>query len=50
LLVGGDKSQDWTGWYIENIPVADRRFDEHQHGLDAVAPQRSTKRPKGRKR
>jgi hypothetical protein len=30
LLVGGDKSDDWAGWYTTNIPVADDRFDEHQ--------------------
>ncbi len=30
LLVGGDKSDDWTGWYKVNIPIADERFDEHQ--------------------
>ena len=26
LLVGGDKSDDWTGWYKVNIPIADERF------------------------
>jgi hypothetical protein len=30
LLVGGDKSGDWSGWYDVNVPVADDRFDEHQ--------------------
>ena len=30
LLVGGDKSKDWKGWYKVNIPIADDRFDEHQ--------------------
>jgi hypothetical protein len=33
LLVGGDKSADWIGWYKRNIPVADDRFDEHQAAL-----------------
>ena len=33
LLVGGDKSGDWVGWYKRNIPVADARFDEHQAAL-----------------
>jgi hypothetical protein len=33
LLVGGDKSDDWTGWYKTNIPIADARFDEHQAGI-----------------
>jgi hypothetical protein len=30
LLVGGDKSEDWKGWYKENVPAADERLDEHQ--------------------
>ncbi|CAL9647862.1 Putative toxin HigB2 [Actinosynnema sp. ALI-1.44] len=29
LLVAGDKAGDWRGWYERNIPLADRRFDEH---------------------
>ena len=43
LLVGGDKSGDWKGWYDENIPIADDRFDEHQAEL---AEQRSTEASK----
>src|SRR5579864_2468242 len=35
LFVGGDKSDDWAGWYTTNIPVADDRFDEHQAKVDA---------------
>jgi hypothetical protein len=27
LLVGGDKSGDWRGWYVRNIKVADDRYD-----------------------
>ncbi|MFJ6669997.1 type II toxin-antitoxin system RelE/ParE family toxin [Actinosynnema sp. NPDC091369] len=34
LLVAGDKSGDWRGWYERNVPVADRRFDEHLAELD----------------
>jgi len=30
LLVGGDKSDDWKGWYTTNIPIADDRLDWHQ--------------------
>lgn len=33
LLVGGDKSEDWSGWYQANTPVADERLDEHQKRL-----------------
>ncbi|MFD0204762.1 MULTISPECIES: type II toxin-antitoxin system RelE/ParE family toxin [Saccharothrix] len=34
LLVAGDKSGDWRGWYDRNVPLADRRFDEHLAELD----------------
>ncbi len=27
LLVDGDKSGDWRGWYVRNIKVADDRYD-----------------------
>lgn len=40
LLVGGDKSDDWRGWYRRNIPVADERFDEHQAQLVKAAKDR----------
>jgi hypothetical protein len=33
LLVGGDKTNDWRGWYQRNIPVADRLFDAHQRSI-----------------
>ena len=46
LLVGGDKSTDWKGWYRTNISIADDRFDEHQGKL---ARQRSTRGTRGRK-
>lgn len=29
LLVAGDKSNNWTRWYRDSIPIADHRFDEH---------------------
>lgn len=35
LLVGGDKSKNWTAWYQVNIPIADDRFDEHQAAIEA---------------
>lgn len=34
LLVGGDKSEDWKGWYKVNVPVADDRFEEHQARIE----------------
>jgi hypothetical protein len=42
LLVGGDKSGDWSGWYQRNVPIADKRFDEHQASL-AAPPRRQRK-------
>lgn len=42
LLVGGDKSHDWKGWYETNIPVADDRFDEHQAALAAKRTKKTT--------
>ncbi|WP_330233803.1 type II toxin-antitoxin system RelE/ParE family toxin [Nocardia sp. NBC_00508] len=29
VLVAGDKSGNWQGWYREAIPLADKRFAEH---------------------
>ncbi len=29
VLLGGDKRDDWTGWYERNVPLADDRFDQH---------------------
>lgn len=34
LLLGGDKSDDWSGWYKVNVPIADGRFAEHQEAID----------------
>ncbi|MDA8208042.1 MAG: type II toxin-antitoxin system RelE/ParE family toxin [Actinomycetota bacterium] len=48
LLVGGDKSDDWIGWYAVNVPLADRRFEEHQ--LQLRADTQPGKRRKGRNR
>jgi hypothetical protein len=54
LLVGGDKSGDWKGWYEQNIPVAETRFAEHQAALAAKRGQsttsgKRTKRPETRR-
>lgn len=32
LLVAGDKSGNWRGWYDESIPLAERRYDEWMAG------------------
>ncbi|MGC8628172.1 MAG: type II toxin-antitoxin system RelE/ParE family toxin [Acidimicrobiales bacterium] len=54
LLVGGDKSTDWDGWYKLNIPIADDRFDEHQTELQkrrrTNAPEPIKRAKKGSKR
>jgi hypothetical protein len=42
LLVGGDKSGDWSGWYQRNVPIADKRLDEHQASL-AEPPRKQRK-------
>src|SRR4051812_10330344 len=33
VLVGGDKRDDWTGWYERNIPLADELLDAHLESL-----------------
>ena len=38
LLVGGDKSRDWQGWYRKSMPIADQRFEEHQRALKSASP------------
>ena len=32
-MEGGDKSEDWSGWYKANLAVADERFDQHHKRL-----------------
>jgi hypothetical protein len=29
VLLGGDKTNDWVGWYDRNIPLADELYDEY---------------------
>lgn len=56
LLVGGDKSNDWSGWYKVNIPIADERYAEHQAQIVQRQTEKKAKadstgrRSKGRKR
>ena len=33
LLLGGDKTNDWNGWYARNIPVADKLYDRHLRSI-----------------
>ena len=33
LLIGGDKREDWDGWYEVAVPQADDLYDEHLREL-----------------
>ena len=33
VLLGGDKTNDWSGWYERNVPLADDIYDEHLRSL-----------------
>jgi hypothetical protein len=33
VLLGGDKTNDWTGWYKRNVPLADKLYDRHLRSL-----------------
>ena len=49
LLVGGDKSDDWKGWYAENIPIADDRFKDHLAALKTMSTKKTVKKSNKRK-
>ncbi len=34
LLIGGDKTGQWSTWYEKMIPVADRLYNEHLEELE----------------
>lgn len=38
VLLGGDKTGDWKGWYVRNIPRADRLYDQHLRNLGGEGP------------
>ena len=38
VLVGGDKRDDWTGWYERNIPLADDMLDAHLDSMREDSP------------
>jgi hypothetical protein len=29
VLVAGDKTNSWTSWYEQNIPIAEKRYADH---------------------
>ncbi|PZS07478.1 MAG: diaminopimelate decarboxylase [Solirubrobacterales bacterium] len=48
VLVGGDKTGDWRGWYERNIPRADRLYDQHLRDMGKEGPCRPSSREAGR--
>ncbi|MGP4019160.1 type II toxin-antitoxin system RelE/ParE family toxin [Saccharopolyspora sp. 5N708] len=34
LLVAGDKAEHWNAWYEKNIPLAERRYEDHLQRID----------------
>lgn len=51
LLLGGDKTDNWAGWYATNIPIADAIYDRHVASLAAAVPsQEPARKTRGRKR
>jgi hypothetical protein len=34
ILLGGNKTNDWAGWYDRNIPVADNLYDSYLNELE----------------
>ena len=38
LLCGGDKRGQWSKWYAEAIPAADRLFDDHLQTIANEGP------------
>jgi len=44
ILMGGDKTNDWRGWYTRNIPLADKLYDSHLRSIGKEAPWRDRTR------
>jgi hypothetical protein len=38
VLLGGDKTNDWRGWYQRNIPRADKLYDKHLRTIGKGGP------------
>lgn len=47
LLVGGDKTGDWKGWYERNIRQADKMYDKHLRSLGTEGAWAATTRRAG---
>jgi hypothetical protein len=50
VLVGGDKTDNWKRWYRENIPKADRLYDQHLRNIGKDGPWRDGGRSDDRSR
>lgn len=48
VLVGGDKTNNWERWYRENIPRADRLYDQHLRDTGGGGASPSGRQPHGR--
>jgi hypothetical protein len=48
VLVGGEKSGNWKGWYKENIPRAEMLYDDHLRAMGKEGPWRPDSRGTGR--
>lgn len=48
VLLGGDKTNDWDGWYKRMVPKADKLFDRHLRATEE-ARCRTTQRAAGRR-
>ena len=38
ILLGGDKTNDWRGWYARNIRLADKLYDGHLRSIGRGQP------------
>jgi hypothetical protein len=47
VLLGGDKTGDWNGWYKRNIPRADRLYDQYLRATGREGPWRQDSRRPG---
>jgi hypothetical protein len=50
VLTGGDKTNNWDGFYREHVRIADRLLDQHERGIDPWPKQRTGARSEARGR
>lgn len=49
LLLGGDKTNDWSEWYRTNIPAADAIYERHLGALTAAVERPAARKAERRK-